>query len=86
MASYSLKILIALMIIAEMGVLVTAGFVLFRKWGATFAEAAAYGLVTALMLLSFGIQVAFLTGFPLVSLFFEIGALGVLRTRIPGLG
>lgn len=56
----------------EIGVLTAAGLSLFRKWGATFAEAAAYALMAALMILSFGIQLAFLMRFPALSMGWEI--------------
>ncbi|MDM8554533.1 hypothetical protein QUF75_07360 [Desulfococcaceae bacterium HSG7] len=66
------NILISLTTVAEISVLCAAGFILFRKWGATFAEGAAYSLITTMMLLSFFMQLAFLTGFPDFSLRAEI--------------
>ncbi len=56
----------------EISVLTAAGFSLFRKWGATFAEAAVYALIVTLMILSFGVQVAFLIRFPALSIGWEI--------------
>lgn len=52
----------------EIGLLVLAGFALFRSWGHTFAEAAAFALVTTLMLLSCLFQASLLIGNPSISI------------------
>ncbi|MDX2439605.1 MAG: hypothetical protein QNK40_03560 [Desulfobacterales bacterium] len=65
----SLLCAIAATIVAvEIGLLFLAGFTLFRSWGHTFAEAAAYALITTLMLLSCLLQAAFLIGYPPISI------------------
>ena len=56
----------------EIGILCLAGFVLFRQWGYTFAEAAAYAVITMLMALSFIFQTAFIIGFPDLSARVEV--------------
>ncbi|MBW1820218.1 MAG: hypothetical protein JRI92_00410 [Deltaproteobacteria bacterium] len=58
----------ATIVTVEIGLLLLAGFALFRSWGHTFAEAAAYALITTLMLLSCLFQVAFLIGNPSISI------------------
>ncbi|MEA3436489.1 MAG: hypothetical protein U9R43_08480 [Thermodesulfobacteriota bacterium] len=55
----------------EIGLLFLAGFALFKSWGHTFAEAAAFALITTLMLLSCLLQVAFLIGNPSISIVTE---------------
>jgi len=72
MTANIVNIIITLATIGEIGVLCTAGFILFRKWGATFAEGAAYALITTMMLLAFIMQLAFLIGLPDLSIFAEI--------------
>jgi hypothetical protein len=68
----SLLCAIAATIVAvEIGLLFLAGFTLFRSWGHTFAEAAAYALITTLMLLSCLFQAAFLIGYPPISIVAE---------------
>ena len=54
--------------LGEIAVLCGAGFILFRRWGNTFAEAAAYGIVASLMVLSFLFQLAFLMGAPILAM------------------
>jgi hypothetical protein len=44
----------------------------FRRWGYTFAEACAFAIVTALMLLSCLLQLAFMTGYPALATVAEI--------------
>ena len=56
----------------EIGILSLAGFVLFRQWDYTFAEAAAYAIITMLMALSFIFQTAFIIGIPALSLKAEV--------------
>ena len=65
----------------EIGLLLLAGFAIFKSWGHTFAEAAAYALITTLMLLSCLLQVAFLTGNPPISIGAE-AALTILAATI----
>jgi len=62
----------ATIVTVEIGLLLLAGFALFRSWGHTFAEATAYALITTLMLLSCLLQVAFLIGNPSISIGAEV--------------
>ncbi len=52
----------------EIGLLCIGGFALFRRWGNTFAEAAAYAAITTMMALSCLFQLAFLLGDPTLSI------------------
>jgi len=72
MTANIVSMIITLSTIGEIGVLCMAGFILFRRWGATFAEGSAYALITTMMLLSFVTQLAFLMGIPDFSIFIEI--------------
>jgi len=67
-----LGVIAATIVTVEIGLLFLAGFALFRSWGHTFAEAAAYALITTLMLLSCLFQVAFLIGNPSISIGAEV--------------
>jgi hypothetical protein len=68
----SLLCAIAATIVAvEIGLLFLAGFTLFRSWGHTFAEAAAYALINTFMLLSCLFQATFLIGYPPISIVAE---------------
>ncbi len=58
--------------LCEIGILCLTGFVLFRRWGYTFAEAAAYALITVLMALSFILQTGLIIGIPDVSVKVEV--------------
>jgi len=58
----------AMAVTIEIGLLLSAGFALFRSRGNTFAEAAAYALIATIMLLSCLFQVAFLIGNPPISI------------------
>jgi hypothetical protein len=62
----------ATIVTVEIGLLVLAGFAIFRSWEHTFAEAAAYALITTLMLLSCLFQVVFLIGNPSISIGAEV--------------
>lgn len=57
---------------AELIILSLAGFIFFRRRGNTVAEACAYGLLSALMTLSFLLQLFFMVGLPAAALAVEI--------------
>ncbi|MDY6791572.1 MAG: hypothetical protein SWH54_09910 [Thermodesulfobacteriota bacterium] len=63
-----LGVMAAAAVTVEIGLLLLAGFAMFKSWGHTFAEAAAYALILTLMLPSFLLQVAFLAGNPTISM------------------
>ena len=60
-----------LLVIVELGLYSLAGWTLFRGWGATLAESAAYALMAVLMWLSFLFQLAFLIEVPWLAILAE---------------
>lgn len=59
-------ILIGTLIFAEIFCLCSAAFIIFRRQGNSFAESAAYAIITIFMLLSFVHQISFITGYSIV--------------------
>ena len=57
---------------AELIIICLAILTVFRRWGYTFAEACAFAIVTAWMLLSCLFQLAFMTGYPALAVIAEI--------------
>jgi len=73
--------------LGEIVVLCLAGFIVFRRRGNTFAEAAAYAIMTSLMVLSCLFQTAFLMGMPALSMIAETGvSIGAVVIIIRSLG
>ncbi len=82
-------ILIGILIFAKIFCLCSASFFIFRKQGNSFAESAAYAIITIFMLLSFIHQISFITGYSIISngveIFFLVGSIFLIfrhRTQI----
>jgi hypothetical protein len=88
----ALSPLVGVLVFAQISFLCAAAFFLFDKKGNTFAESAAYAIITVFMLLSFIRQIGFITGLPpiatgLETLFFVASLIQIFRQRhlIPGI-
>jgi len=68
---------IIILVLGEIGLLSLAGFVIFRRYGYTLAEAVEFAIIATLMTLSCVFQLAFLVGLPSLSIMAE-GVLIVL--------
>ena len=81
-----LELAVLILSVAEMAGLLLAGFLLFRSWDTSLAEAAAYALFLPLMVLSFSFRLGFITGWiwlapALETGMFALAGYGIYRFR-----